>query len=167
MKFDANGNVEDLTHASTLKGTDALVNMGTITPKYNGSVGLNLRYKQFELNALFVYAGGNKLRLDVADLSESGYDMRSTHILDRWTAANTEGVRMYLDMDDTGRQFALPQSICKKMRLNNLRLTLQTNNLFYWSKVGKDIDPESYSLGYGSRTVNQPRTFSIGLSTSF
>ena len=197
VKFDANGNVEDLTHASTLKGTDALVNMGTITPKYNGSVGLNLRYKQFELNALFVYAGGNKLRLDVADLSESGYNMRSTHILDRWTAANTEGVRMYLDMDDTGRQFAsdfdswwrysdqqvkdadylklrsismaynLPQSICKKMRLSNLRLTLQTNNLFYWSKVGKDIDPESYSLGYGSRTVNQPRTFSIGLSTSF
>ena len=160
-------------------------------------MGLNLRYKQFELNALFVYAGGNKLRLDVADLSESGYNMRSTHILDRWTAANTEGVRMYLDMDDTGRQFAsdfdswwrysdqqvkdadylklrsismaynLPQSICKKMRLSNLRLTLQTNNLFYWSKVGKDIDPESYSLGYGSRTVNQPRTFSIGLSTSF
>ena len=197
VKFDANGNVEDLTHASTLKGTDALVNMGTITPKYNGSVGLNLRYKQLELNALFVYAGGNKLRLDVADLSESGYNMRSTHILDRWTAANTEGVRMYLDMDDTGRQFAgdfdswwrysdqqvkdadylklrsismaynLPQSICKKMRLSNLRLTLQTNNLFYWSKVGKDIDPESYSLGYGSRTVNQPRTFSIGLSTSF
>jgi hypothetical protein len=39
--------------------------------------------------------------------------------------------------------------------------------LFYWSKVGKDIDPESYSLGSGSRTVNQPRTFSIGLSTSF
>ena len=197
VQFDENGNVKELTHSSTLKGTDALVNMGTITPKYNGSLGLNLRYKEFELNALFVYAGGNKLRLDVADLAESGYTMRSTHILDRWTTANKEGVRMYLDMDEVGRQYAsdfaywwkysdqqvkdanyiklrsislaynLPRTLCKTLHLSNLRLTLQTNNLFYWSKVGKDIDPESYSLGSGSRVVNQPRTFAIGLSTSF
>ena len=197
VQFDENGNVKELTHSSTLKGTDALVNMGTITPKYNGSLGLNLRYKEFELNALFVYAGGNKLRLDVADLAESGYTMRSTHILDRWTTANKEGVRMYLDMDEVGRQYAsdfaywwkysdqqvrdanyiklrsislaynLPRTLCKTLHLSNLRLTLQTNNLFYWSKVGKDIDPESYSLGSGSRVVHQPRTFAIGLSTSF
>lgn len=197
VQFDENGNVKELTHSSTLKGTDALVNMGTITPKYNGSLGLNLRYKEFELNALFVYAGGNKLRLDVADLAESGYTMRSTHIQDRWTTANKEGVRMYLDMDEVGRQYAsdfaywwkysdqqvkdanyiklrsislaynLPRTLCKTLHLSNLRLTLQTNNLFYWSKVGKDIDPESYSLGSGSRVVHQPRTFAIGLSTSF
>lgn len=197
VQFDENGNVKELTHSSTLKGTDALVNMGTITPKYNGSLGLNLRYKEFELNALFVYAGGNKLRLDVADLAESGYTMRSTHIQDRWTTANKEGVRMYLDMDEVGRQYAsdfaywwkysdqqvkdanyiklrsislaynLPRTLCKTLHLSNLRLTLQTNNLFYWSKVGKDIDPESYSHGSGSRVVHQPRTFAIGLSTSF
>jgi len=197
VQFDENGNVKELTHATTLKGTDALVNMGTITPTYNGSLNLNLRYKQLELNALFVYAGGNKLRLDVADLSESGHTMRNTHILDRWTTTNTDGVRMYLDMDETGRQFAsdfatwwkysdqqvkdadylklrsvslaynLPQTLCKSLRMSNLRLNLQVNNLFYWSKVGRDIDPESYSLGSGTRVVNQPRTFAIGLSASF
>lgn len=196
-EFDENGNMKSFTNSTTLKGTDALVNMGTITPTYNGSLGLNLRYKGFELNALLVYAGGNKLRMDVADLSESGYYMRSTHILDRWTTANNNGVRMYLDMDETAQQYAsdlsgwwkysdkqvkdadylklrsinlaynLPQSVCKKLRLSNLRLTLQANNLFYWSKAGSDIDPESYSLGTGTRVVNQPRTFSIGLSTSF
>jgi len=197
VQFDANGNVSDLTHASTLKGTDALVNMGTVTPTYNGSLGLNLRYKNFELNALFVYAGGHKLRLDVADLSESGYTMRSTHILDRWTAANTEGVRVYLDMDEVGRQYAsdfaswwrysdqqvrdadylklrsinlaynMPRSLCKHLRLNTMRLTMQVNNLFYTSKVGNDIDPESYGLSSGSRIVNQPRMFSVGLSAGF
>ncbi len=197
VQFDSNGNVSDLTHASTLKGTDALVNMGTVTPKYNGSLGLNLRYKDFEVNALFVYAGGNKLRLDVADLSESGYTMRSIHILDRWTQANTEGVRLYLDMDEVGRQYAsdfsswwkysdqqvrdadylklrsinlaynMPRSICRMLRFNTLRLTIQVNNLFYKSKVGNDIDPESYGLSSGSRIVNQPRTFAIGLSAGF
>lgn len=197
VQFDSNGNVKELRHASTLKGTDALVNMGTITPTYNGSLSLNLRYKNVELNALFVYAGGNKLRLDVADLSESGYMMRSSHILDRWTADNTNGVRMYLDMDDMARQYSsdfaswwkysdsqvkdadylklrsinlaynMPTNICKVLHLSNMRLTLQFNNLFYWSKVGRNIDPESYGLGTGTRVVSLPRTVSIGLSTSF
>lgn len=196
-EFDANGNVTSVTTTSTLKGTDALVNMGSLTPKYNGSFGLNLRFKELELNALFVYAGGNKLRLDVADLSEGGYTMRDTHILDRWTNANNEGVRLYLDMDATGRQYAsnfnewwkycdqqvksadylkmrsismaynLPKLLCEKIGINSAKLTFQINNLFYWCKAGKDIDPESYGLNSGTRTVTQPRTFSIGFSTSF
>jgi hypothetical protein len=40
------------------------------------------------------------------------------------------------------------------------------NNLFYWSRVGHDIDPESYSLRDGSRTLTQPKTISIGFSTT-
>lgn len=197
VEFDSSGNVVDLQHASTLKGTDALVNMGTITPTYNGSLNLNFRYKSVELNALFVYAGGNKLRLDVADLGESGYTMRNTHILDRWSSSNADGVRMYIDMDATARQYSsdfaswwkysdkqvkdadylklrsislaynMPKNLCKTLYLNNMKLTLQFNNLFCWSKVGRDIDPESYGLGSGSRMVSLPRTFSIGLSTSF
>ena len=63
--------------------------------------------------------------------------------------------------------YNLPQTLCKSLRMSNLRLNLQVNNLFYWSKVGRDIDPESYSLGSGTRVVNQPRTFAIGLSASF
>ena len=197
VEFDSNGKVSKLTHASTLKGTDALVNMGTVTPTYNGSLNLNFHYKNVELNAMFVYAGGHKLRLDVADLDESGYTMRSTHILDRWTAGNTDGVRMYLDMDDNARQYSsdfaswwkysdrqvkdadylklrsinvaynMTEKICKTLHLNSMRLSLQVNNLFCWSKVGKNIDPESYGLGSGSRMVNLPRTFSIGLSMGF
>ena len=197
VEFDNGGNVVNLRHASILKGTDALVNMGTITPTYNGSLNLNFRYKSVELNALFVYAGGHKLRLDVADLDESGYTMRNTHILDRWHASDVDGVRLYLDMDATARQYSsdfaswwkysdrqvkdadylklrsisvaynMSKNICKVLHLSNMKLTLQLNNLFCWSKVGKDIDPEAYGLGSGSRVVNLPRTFSIGLSTSF
>ena len=48
-----------------------------------------------------------------------------------------------------------------------MRLTMQVNNLFYTSKVGNDIDPESYGLSSGSRIVNQPRMFSVGLSAGF
>ncbi len=195
--FDADGNVESVQTTSTLKGTDALVNMGTITPKYNGTFQLNLRYKAFEVNAMLVFAGGNKLRMDVADLSEGGFNMRDTHILDRWNGGSNEGVRMYLDMNDKARQYAstfnewwrysdtqvkdadymklrsvniaynLPKQICDKMRLNSMKLTLQVNNLFTWCKAGNDIDPESYGLNSGTRSVKQPRTFAIGFSTSF
>jgi len=57
--------------------------------------------------------------------------------------------------------------LCKHLRLNTMRLTMQVNNLFYTSKVGNDIDPESYGLSSGSRIVNQPRMFSVGLSAGF
>lgn len=196
-EFDEDGNVVSVTLPSTLKGTDALVNKGSLTPTFNGSFGLNLRWRDLELNTFFVYAGGNKLRLDVADLSESGYDMRSTHVLDRWTENNTGGVRMYIDMDDTGRQYAsvfdewwaysdmqvkdadylklrslslsynLPKLLCGKIGITAARFTLQVNNLFTWCKAGNDIDPESYGLNTGTRVVNQPKTISIGFSTSF
>jgi len=195
--FNADGTVESVVLSSTLKGTDALVNMGSLTPTYNGSFGLNLRWRDLELNAFFVFAGGNKLRLDVADLSEGGYDMRSTHILDRWNSSSNAGVRMYLDMDDKARQYAstfnewwrysdaqvrdadyiklrslsmsynLPHLCCSKIGLGATRLTLQVNNIFTWCKAGHDIDPESYGLNSGSRMVSQPKTISIGLSTSF
>ena len=34
-------------------------------------------------------------------------------------------------------------------------------------RSGRDIDPEAYSLKTGTRTLQQPKTYSIGLSTSF
>jgi hypothetical protein len=40
------------------------------------------------------------------------------------------------------------------------------NNLFYISAAGKGIDPESYSVKTGTRTLHQPKTISIGLSTT-
>jgi len=196
VTFDSEGNPTSVTTSSTLKGTDALVNMGTITPVYNGSLSLNFRWKELELNALFIYSGGNKLRLDVADMNS--YEITTTHMFDRWTESDGEGkVRLYADIPTTLQQYAgtfsewwrycdkqvrdadyiklrsvnlsyyLPKKACRCCHLGDTKLTFQISNLFYLSKAGHDIDPESYSLNTGTRSLMQPRTFSIGLSTSF
>ena len=72
----------------------------------------------------------------------------------------------YIKMRSINLAYHLPDDIIKKLGIGQTRLTLQVNNLFYWSAAGHDIDPESYSLNSASRTLLQPKTFSIGLSTT-
>jgi hypothetical protein len=185
--FDADGN-PTWVNQNTMYGTDALENCGSLIPKYNGSLSLNLRWKDLELNTLFIFAGGHKLRMDVADMSS--YEMNTTHILD-------PGVKLYYEMPTTIQQYAstfagwwkycnqqvksadylkmrsinlayhLPQNIIKKLHIGDTRFTFQISNLFTWCAAGNDIDPEAYSPNSGTRSLPQPTTYSFGLSTSF
>lgn len=196
VTFNEDGSVNKITLTSSLKGTDDLVNMGTLTPKYNGSVGLNARWKNLEMNLLFVYSGGNKLRYAVVDLSDEMGSQTLAGITDRWTEGN-DGVRMYIDMPDAVKNYAstfnewyqygdinvksadyvklrslslaysLPASWLRAVRLGPTKLTCQINNLWTWSKAGHNIDPESYGLNSGTRGMSMPKTFAIGLTTSF
>ena len=195
---DADGNVTSVTNSYTLRETDALVKMGTLTPVYNGSLSLNLKWKGLEANALFIFSGGNKLRLDATPMDS--YSINTTHILDRWTpsdAADARKVRLYTDIPTSTQEYAstfsqwwsysdeqvrradyiklrsvnlaynLPDKLCKRLSIGATRFTFQVNNLFYWSAAGRDIDPEAYSLNSGTRTLQQPRTYSFSISTSF
>ena len=73
----------------------------------------------------------------------------------------------YIKMRSINLSYHLPDAVVKKIGIGQTRLTLQVNNLFCWSRAGHDIDPESYSPNTATRTLLQPKTFSIGLSTSF
>ncbi len=194
--FDENGKPTSVVVTSTLKGTDALVNCGSILPKYNGSLQFNLRWKDLEANAMFVFSGGNKLRLDVADMNS--YNITTSHINDRWTAENPgQNVRLFYDIPTDVQQYAstfsewwkyndrqirnadyiklrsiaisynVPKILLKRAGLGATKVSLQANNLFYISAAGNDIDPEAYGLNSASRSLHQPRSVSIGLSTAF
>lgn len=192
--FDEQGNVTSVTTSSSLKGTAALRNMGTLTPTYNGSLNLHVGWRGLELNAFFVYAGGNKLRLPTADLAS--WDVATNDITNRWSTTNNVP-RLYLDMDKTAQAYAgtfsewwrysdvqvadadyiklrsvslaytLPTQWTSAIHLGQTRFSFQVNNLFTACKAGHHIDPESYSMNSGTRGMAIPRTFAIGLSTSF
>lgn len=192
--FDDQGNVTSVTPSSTLKGTAALKNMGTYTPTYNGSLNLHAAWRGLEANLFFVYAGGNKLRLPVASLSD--WDVPTNDILNRWSGTNNVP-RLYVDMDNSVRNYAstfsewwrysdiqvrdadyvklrsfslsytLPRQWTQAIGVGTTKLSLQVNNLFTWCKAGHDIDPETYGLNSGSRNMTLPKTFAIGFSTSF
>lgn len=198
VKFNEDGTVAEITSSSSLKGTDDLVNLGSLTPKFNGSVSFRLNYKNFDLNAFFVYSGGNKLRNSVVGMDDQAGNQTLKDIANRWSAdAPNELVRMYIDMPTEVKTYAgtfqswwqygdinvrdagyvklrsislgysLPTDICHRLRINSLKLKVQVNNLFTWCKAGNDIDPESYNMNGGTRGMAFPKTYTIGLSTSF
>lgn len=107
VTFNADGTVKSITTPSALKGTDDLVNLGSLTPKINGSLGFNLSYKGFELNALFVFADGNKLRNSVISMSDQVGSETLSDITDRWDGDNAASkVRMYIDMPSKVKTYA-------------------------------------------------------------
>ena len=198
VKFNEDGTVASITSGSSLKGTDDLVNLGSLTPKFSGSVGLRFNYKNFDLNAFFVYAGGNKLRNSVLKMDDQLGTQTLKGIANRWTADDSNAqVRMYLDIPAQVKTYAttfqdwwqfgdinvkdagyvklrslsvgynLPFMVCQYLRLSSLKVKVQVNNLFTWCKAGSDIDPESYGMNDGTRGIASPKTYSIGLSTSF
>lgn len=196
VTFNENGTIKDIE--TTMHGTENLVNMGTLTPKYNGSFNWRISYKNIDINAFFVFAGGHKLRDCVISMNDVAGSQTIEGITNRWNPNDPNAnVRMYMDMPTEDRTYAstldswwkygdcnvkdadyiklrnlsigytMPTSICKKIRLNMLRFKFQVDNLFTWCKAGKGIDPESYSLNSGSRSMAIPRTYSIGISISF
>lgn len=196
VTFNDDGTVASITLSTAMKGTDDLVNMGTLVPKYNGSVGVNARWQSLELNMLFVYSGGNKLRYAVPSLSDQAGTETLADIANRWSAGSA-GARMYIDMPTQVQTYAstfdawnrygdhnvrsanyvklrsislaytLPSTWLRALHLGPTKLSLQVNNLLTWTKAGHHIDPESYGLNSGTRGMAAPRTVAVGLSTSF
>lgn len=198
VTFKEDGTVANITRPADLKGTDDVINMGTLTPKYNGSLSLNLRWKDLELNTLFVYAGGNKLRLTTLDMNDNMGSETYEGITQRWSEDNNpNGTRMYLDMPTNVRTYAsifnewnrygdhnvksadylklrsinlsytLPLDLTRHVGLGRTKFTLQVNNLFTLCRAGHNIDPEAYSYNSGTRSLSQPKTISIGITTNF
>lgn len=191
--FDENGtptSIKDIT------SPDALINMGTLFPKYTGSINQRLRYKSFDLSAMFVFSGGHKLRKDAIDLGSD--ELTNAGLVNRWAeGADNDYPRLLVDYPDKLRTYAgtlsslwrnsdkqivsadyvklrnvavgyqLPKQWAGKAGMQNVKLTLQVNNLWTWSAAGDDIDPEAYSLNSGTRTFPLVKSFLMGLSLTF
>lgn len=137
ITFNEDGTLKEITSSSSMKGVENLVNMGTLTPKFNGSFTLRLNYRNFDINAFFVFAGGHKMRKSVIDMDDSiGADTRE-EITQTWNSETpNDNVRMYFDMPVEMRSYA--------------------NTLQYWWQYG---DVNVVDAGYAKL-----RNISIGYS---
>ncbi|MRX48089.1 SusC/RagA family TonB-linked outer membrane protein [Pedobacter puniceum] len=192
IQFDANGQ----PIAGTIKSINdnkALVNLGTLIPKFNGSFSQRVAYKQFELGMLFIYSGGNKLRknpvpdninsIRAANIAVSdGTTPRlpadypiTTHIFSNINTINSQfraaDINVfsadYIKLRNISLSYSLPKTMVTKVGLASARLTGQVNNLWYASAAGDDIDPETYSLNSGSYSIPLPKSFLIGVNVTF
>lgn len=192
MTFDANGNPISTT-IKTINSPDALVNMGSLTPTYSGSLSQRFSYKQFDLNMLFVFSGGNVMRKETIDMSSDAVNLSG--ITDRYTDAQPNGnTRLYVDFDESIRNYAgtissqwrnsdvnvvdgdyiklrnislgysLPKSFANRIKMSSAKFTFQMNNIWYWSAAGNHIDPEVYSANSGTRNLPLPKTYLFGFN---
>jgi hypothetical protein len=192
ITFDANGNPISNT-IKTVNNPDALVNMGSLTPTYTGSLSQRFSYRQFDLNMLFVFSGGNVMRKEVLDMSSDAVNLSG--ISDRYTDLQQNGnTRLYVDFDESVRNYAgtissqwrnsdvnvvdgdyiklrnislgynLPKSFANKIKMSSAKFTFQVNNLWYWSAAGNRIDPEVYSVNAGTRNLPSPKTYLFGFN---
>jgi TonB-linked SusC/RagA family outer membrane protein len=192
MAFDANGS-PIASSLKTVNSTAALVNKGSLTPTYTGSLSQRFSYRQFDLNLLFVFSGGNVMRKDVMDLSSDA--VNNAGIADRYTDANPNGnTRLFVDIDEVARNYAitmssqwrnsdinvidgdyiklrnislgynLPKLVANKLNIASAKFTFQMNNIWYWSAAGNRIDPEVYSANSGTRNLPMPKTYLFGFN---
>ncbi|WP_289659117.1 SusC/RagA family TonB-linked outer membrane protein [Flavobacterium panacagri] len=192
ITFDANGNPV-ATSIKSVTNPDALVNMGSLTPTYTGSLSQRFSYKQFDLNFLFVFSGGNVMRKETIDMSSDAVNLSG--ITERYTDANPNGnTRLYVDFDESVRNYAgtissqwrnssanvvdgdyiklrnvslgynLPKAFATRMNISSAKFTFQMNNIWYWSAAGNRIDPEVYSANSGTRNLPLPKTYLFGFN---
>lgn len=195
LTFDAAGNPV-VASGKIVNNYAGLVNMGTLTPKYNGSFSQRISYKSFEAGALLVFSGGNVMRKDVIDLSSNDitdvditqrykngvvpttprlyvdypdtYQSLAGNINTMWKSADVNVVKAdYIKLRTVSLAYNLPQNMLKRVHIASAKLTAQINNIWYWSKAGDDIDPESYSLNSGTRTLQNPKSFVFGFNLTF
>ena len=195
LDFDASGN-PIVSSVKTVNNFAGLVKMGTLTPTYTGSFSQRIAYKQFEMGALLVFSGGNMMRKDVINLSsnevsdlditlryknevtpatprllvdyaENMINSAST-ISTMWRNADVNVIKAdYIKLRNVSFSYNLPQQLVRKIHVSSAKLTAQVNNLWYASAAGDDIDPESYAVNSGTRTLQNPKSFVFGFNLTF
>ncbi|MCX2474999.1 SusC/RagA family TonB-linked outer membrane protein [Pedobacter sp. MC2016-05] len=195
LEFDAAG-TPIVSTSRDINNYAALVSMGTLTPTYNGSLSQRVTYKNFDLSALLIFSGGNVMRKDVTplgsnDISDLGITQRykngitpelprllvdysdamqarALSISSMWQNADVNVVKAdYVKLRSVSLGYSLPKQFIKKFNIPSAKFTAQVNNLWYASAAGDDIDPESYSLNSGTRTLQNPKSFVLGINLTF
>lgn len=168
---------------------------GQIAPKYFGSLGMNFKYRDFDLSLSANYSGGNQVynRGMEFDLMVGDYELGpvATYVYEnRWqkpgditdvpqfiaggqgeAAARSTRFLMdgsYMRMKNITLGYTLPKAISKVLTIDNLRLYASVDNLFtITAKDFMGFDPQTMDDYYQMWTYPLPTSFLFGVNVSF
>ena len=183
-------NPSDLSTTSTLVSSDKML-IGNTLPTYFGGINSKLTYKNFDLNVMFRYSGGNKvMNRTKNDLWSMNFDNNSRDILNRWQSASEPGdgrvPRLYyyqgtflLKTGDANTMFVenggfvkvsniqigynFPKSLVNRAGIENLRVYVQGQDMFIFTKY-TGIDPEMESTGVDYNGSPRQKVITAGLT---
>ena len=189
-KVYTDANPADISVASSLVSADRKI-LGSTIPTYFGSFGVKATYKDFDFGLMFRYSGGNKLMDRTRmDLLNQKFQNNSTEILGRWQSTAVPGdgwtprlwyagdtfVNLtdntstrwvengnFLKMQNVVIGYTLPKSLLNKLKIQNLRLFVQGQDLLMFTKY-KGIDPEMESGGVDFNGTPRQRVVTFGLN---
>ena len=184
----------DLDGNNIINDNDRVV-VGSSNPKFFGGWSNSFRYNKWQLDVLTTYAYGADIyaQWKPNGLGRIGYRFAQLeeYYLNRWTGPGSTNVYPRAIASETfntrnGTRFLEDASFIRlravtlgytfpkisKLKLNQVRVFAQVDNLFLWTKysgwdpeVNTNLDPRF--SGTDALNNPQPRTFSIGTNISF
>lgn len=183
--------------AQTALSSADKVNLGTSTPTWYGAFSNSFNYKQFGLEFMLRYSGGNKIMNYTRQeaLFNQSFQNNGKDILNRWTTPGqvTDVPKLYYglaaNMNATSNATSRFVEKGDYLRLQNIVLSYavssksvdqwtsgyvksvkvfaQAQNVYVWTKY-KGSDPDNISsIGVDAAVAPQIRTISFGLSVGF
>ncbi len=172
--------------------------LGSPLPDYTYAFNANFMYKGFDLNFVLQGVQGNKIFNGPAyyTRSSSAYWNLSNDMLNRWTGEGSQNDALYprMNANDANNSlmsdrfiedgsylriktlqlgYTLPQTMTERIRLTKLRIYVNAQNLFTFTKY-TGLDPEigtgqsgSLDIGVDRAFYPQARLFSLGLNLTF
>ena len=163
--------------------------LGTTTPRFVFGLNINAAWRGFDLSFLFQGVGKRNYYLNnqaVAPFYNTFGNYSYTFHNDYWTPENPNASlprhyagsdhnyaisdhwlqnAAYIRLKNLQFGYTLPENITKKFYVNRLRVYFSGENLFEFSKLQKDYDPELTSEGGFMYPIM--RNYSIGLNVTF
>lgn len=89
----------------------------------------------------------------------------SSNIIDLWQYADKHIQKGdYIKLRDITVGYSLPKHLVGKSMIQNARINLQIQNVWYWAANDKNLDPETWSGLSGSRGTKTPTVYSLGVT---
>ncbi|WP_430814210.1 SusC/RagA family TonB-linked outer membrane protein [Carboxylicivirga sp. RSCT41] len=162
--------------------------IGSDIPRYTYSIDLNMRYKGFDLNAMFQGVAQAENYFYGAPNEGPNFEIfTTTRALDRWTPDNPNAsfprledasnknnylyndfwIRdaSYFRMKNLQIGYSFKQNVLEKLQIERLRLYVGGTNLFTVTDVESGLDPETYD---GRPSYYPPvSTYLVGMQVTF
>jgi TonB-linked SusC/RagA family outer membrane protein len=183
-------NPTNTSTSATLTQADKKI-LGTTLPTYYGGFSSSMSYKNFDLNFLIRFSGGNKIFNSTRrELMNQNLNNNGTEILGRWQSVTNPGdgwtpvlyansntflnqssnatTRFvedgdFISFDNVTLGYSFPKKLLQKIKLENIRLFIQGQNLFMITKY-TGLNPEMETSGVDLNGTPRGRIFSMGIN---
>ncbi len=189
--------IKDTNGDDIVNDNDRVV-IGSPHPDFQMGMNMSLAYKGFDISAfLFWNQGGDLLnwsRFNV-DFNVYQYNRSKRMLYDSWTPDNKDAMLPKLDLNDSYSHkfttdyfiedatyvrlrnlqlgYTVPRNFSNAIRIDNLRVYVQAQNLFTWKKEFSGLDPgvsisgDDLSMGVVNNYAATPKQILFGINLGF